>query len=121
MLNSSLLMSAAMTSEFLLIREVEARLYSLRSTKHGIDFNISLETERGFQVYRSGNRQVNVLVTDNGKYAIDYLVDGAFHPNDGSYATQTHQFGEAHLLAAEIVEFFHELHRSKNPGVQNVG
>lgn len=112
MIDSCLEMSDAMKSEFLLTREVESQLYGLRSTKKGQGFEIHLYIEKGFHVYRTGNRRVNVVVSHNGNYAIDFLEDGAFYPKEG-YFTKVNLLGESHQVASQIIEFLYPVFQAK--------
>jgi len=84
-----------------------------------MDFGIRLYGEKGFHVYRTGNRRVNVVVSHNGDYAIDFLEDGVFHPKEG-YFTKVNLFGEAHLVESQIIEFLYSVHITKTKGVLNV-
>lgn len=115
MIDTCLEMSDPVKSEFLVVREVESRLYGLRSTKHGEGFEIRLVMGSGFQSYRSGDRGVNVLVSHTGNFSLDFFEGGAFYPKEG-YFTKVNLLGEAHLVADEIVEFFHSAHRAKTQG-----
>lgn len=116
MIDTCLEMSDPMKSEFLLTREVASRLYGIRCTKNGEGFEIHFTVVDGYQRYRSGNRQVNVVVSHNGDYAIDFLEDGAFYPKEGYY-TKVNLLGEAHQVAHQIIEFLYPVHLAKTQGV----
>lgn len=118
MIDTCLEMSDPMKSEFLLVREVESRLYGLRCTKNGQGFEVHMYTENGYQVYRSGSRRVNVVVSHNGNYAIDFLEDGVLYPKEGYY-TKVNLLGEAHLVAQQIIEFLYPIHLAKPQGVEH--
>lgn len=111
MINTCLGMSTPMQSEFLLIRQVEEKLYGLRCTKRGHAFSIQLELDQQAQVYSSGKRRVRVAVTHMGHYSVDYYENDQFHPT-GECQAKVFWYGEADKVADQIVEFFHEAHRA---------
>lgn len=113
MIDSCLEMSNPMKSEFLLVREVESKLYGLRCTKQGQGFEIRLHLGDGYYSYRSGNREVTVEVSHNGNYSIDFLEDNAFYPKEG-YFTKVNLLGEARLVADQIIDFLYPVHLAKS-------